>query len=192
MSDQLTEIITRYDNGAIKEIKYKDSENKVQGHYKHFYKNGQICISCSYVDGKRVGKCYEFEENGNKWLDCTYNQEGKTEGTYIEWWPNGQVRMNIECRGGNFVGEFVSRWNNGNLWETCFYNDEGKRDGPYAEYSEEGKLIKEITYKNGKLVEKEIEKEVKKEVKKEVEPISIMLTGGNCIYTTTKHFFDQK
>jgi antitoxin component YwqK of YwqJK toxin-antitoxin module len=62
--NSLTEVITRYNNGAVKEFYYKDSENKLQGHYKRFYENGEMCISCSYVDGKRVGRCLEFEENG--------------------------------------------------------------------------------------------------------------------------------
>ena len=42
-----------------------NTKNNLQAHYKRFYQNGEICISCSYINGKRVGKCYEFDENGN-------------------------------------------------------------------------------------------------------------------------------
>ena len=191
---QLTEVITRYDNGAIKEIKYKDVENKLQGHYKRFYKNGEMCVSCSYVDGKRVGRCLEFEENGNKWKVCTYNQEGKVEGTYTEWWPNGSFRMKAECKNGEFVGEYTSWWDNGKVWEQRTYNQEGKKDGQFLEFDEDGKVIEEKVYKNGILVENNIQKESQSNVQKEVvevenEPICITFSDGKTVNTTIKKFF---
>jgi antitoxin component YwqK of YwqJK toxin-antitoxin module len=157
----LKEVITYYSKGnVIKEIYSVGENNELEGPYKCFEENGQICIICNYSNGKRVGNCFEFVE-GKKWKECTYNEDGLTEGPYIEWWKNGQTRISGNCKNGNFVGEYVSRWENGNLAETCFYNEEGKKEGPYAQYSEDGTFKLEKFYKNGVEVKKEeVEKPV--------------------------------
>ena len=170
----LKEVITYHTKGnVIKEIYTVNSENnELEGPLKYFDQNGNILIICNYSKGKRVGKCFEFEE-GKKWKECTYNENGVTEGPYMEWWKNGQTRISaVACKHGNFVGEYVSRWENGNLWETCFYNEQGKKEGPYAEYEEDGTIKVEKFYKDGKEVKKE-------EVEKPVQMISYYEDNNN-------------
>ncbi len=181
----LKEVITRYDNGAVKEIYYEDTYTKqLQGHYKRFHKNGEMCISCSYSNDKRVGRCLEFEENGHKWKHCEYNKDGKVEGTYTEWWPNGQLRMKVQCKDGNFIGNYKSYWSNGNIWETGFYTEEGKKYGMFQTHTEDGINNTRTYYTNGVKQETKVEDDVEED-----EPICIMLPDREIVRTTTKKFF---
>jgi len=190
----LVEDITRYDNGAIKEIKYKDTDDKLQGHYKRFYQNGLMCISCSYSNDKRIGKCLEFEEDGKLWKQCIYNKDGKVEGTYSEWWPNGQLRMNVVCKDGNFVGKYKTYWSNGNLWETGFCTEEGKKDDVFQSHSEDGITNTRTYYTNGvkQTLNQESKDTSKVQDESEDERICVMLPDGKTIRTTSKKFFGYK
>lgn len=151
---QLKEVITRYPNSnALQEIYFVNDENELNGRYKRFHENGNISIICNYLNNERIGKCYEFSQNGKKWKECTYNENGVTEGPYLEWWENGNPRINaIACKYGNYVGDYTSLWDNGNPYISCFYNKDGKKDGIYVEKSRDGNVTVKKWYKDGKEV----------------------------------------
>jgi len=77
---------------------YYEIDGKLDGEYKSWHRNGQLCFRCYYKDGQ---------------LD----------GEYKEWHDNGQLGVRSLYKCGERNGEY-KYWNNhGELWNHWYYKD---------------------------------------------------------------------
>jgi antitoxin component YwqK of YwqJK toxin-antitoxin module len=68
---------------------YYSLEKITNGDYLRWHDNGQLCLKCTYTNGKLNGDYLRWYDNGQLCLKCTYTN-GKLNGDYLRWHDNGQ------------------------------------------------------------------------------------------------------
>ena len=126
-----------YKNGKKhgKQIFYKDQE-KFQESYQYdvkdgkfiqYYKNGNMALTETYIEGKIAGKRTKYWENGNKQSIQNYVNGLKT-GEWILYFENGKPRL-IETYDGikhpndnydGLAGKYVVYYENGQIFQDLF------------------------------------------------------------------------
>ena len=91
-----------------------------------YYKDGQLKESRSYKNNLRHGQ-------------------------WINYYKNGQIHYKQSYTDGKLHGEKFSYYQDGTLAFQCSFNF-GKRDCNWIYFSDKGKIVKNILYKNGKLI----------------------------------------
>lgn len=86
----LTEIISNQHHYFV------DEKGQLQGEYKSWHKNGQLCTYCFYVNGE-------------------------LHGAYRVYWDNGQTHIHCFYVNGDRHGEYKSGWYNAAERDHCFY-----------------------------------------------------------------------
>jgi len=110
-----------------------------------------------YKDGKRVdGVSKGWYPNGNLKQIQTW-KDGKLNGLYIMWYPNKQKQSQSTFKDGEEYGLWTEWRENGqkkfegnNIGRNKNYNP--IRDGLWTFWDEDGQKVKEVTYKDGEIV----------------------------------------
>ncbi len=89
MSNTYTGIVRTY-NGTILREKYFQLNNKKEGEYIEYYKNGNIYRVCNYTDGKLNGTYKIYYESGQLKAICNHI-DGKINGKYKQYQANGEL-----------------------------------------------------------------------------------------------------
>jgi antitoxin component YwqK of YwqJK toxin-antitoxin module len=83
-------IITYYVDGQIKERYYISPNNKKEGLYQSWYKNGKLYEQCNYINGKKEGSYQNWYSSGQLEKECNYINNIR-EGLFQIWYENGQM-----------------------------------------------------------------------------------------------------
>ena len=145
-------------NNSLKiEGTYKNGN--LDGEYKHYYENGQICKYCFYKNGNLDGEYKRYYENGQIYVHKFY-KNGEINGEYKYYNAYGQIKEHKFWKNGNVNGEYKWWYDNGRLKEHKFYKN-GKLDRECKWWNNDGKLLKHKFYKNGiEIYEEEYKKEI--------------------------------
>ncbi len=162
-----TEWLSPVDGGhKYIECNYSESGNeKYDGEYKAYWKNGNIHFICHYSSsgsGKKHGKHSSWWENGKKCLEINY-KDGEKHGEYKEW-DDGILVDISEFKDDWLLKE--KKWGKETLVWTCrewfppesgekkleclwTENKDGKKHGEYKDYWGNGNIFHICYYKDG-------------------------------------------
>jgi antitoxin component YwqK of YwqJK toxin-antitoxin module len=119
---------------VIKTIRVDNGKN--HGKYTEYYENGQIWIDTTYQNDQKHGKYTEYHKNGQIWIDTTYQNDQK-HGKYT-CYHNGQILIDTTYQNGQKHGKYTEYHKNGQIWiDTTYQNDQ-----KYGKY---------ICYHNGQI-----------------------------------------
>lgn len=109
-----------------------------------YYDNGAKCREYAWKEGKYLGYCKRWHDNGSLALESLYNNDGKLEGLYQEFNRNGIIRIKCNYENGEKCGIRELYSDSGELIERCPY-EKGLKHGK-CEYWEGN--TKRIMYYN--------------------------------------------
>jgi antitoxin component YwqK of YwqJK toxin-antitoxin module len=92
--------------------------DKLNGEFIRYRKDGTVCEKCTYVDGVKHGEFIRYHEDGTVCEKCTY-VNGVKHGEYFEYHENGQVYKKCNYVHGKTHGEYVLYHDNEQLWFKC-------------------------------------------------------------------------
>ncbi|MCK0162107.1 toxin-antitoxin system YwqK family antitoxin [Allomuricauda sp. F6463D] len=136
--------IANYKNGQLngERLRYNFSENgKRYLEFRQTYKNDILVSNIFYFpNGQKkkilkIGKSFEYYENGNKFAEYTLNENEQIDGEYLGWSKSGY----LEVKG-------------------FLVNDE--KDGAWIEYNEDGTIKSKELYELGKRMQTPEEQEI--------------------------------
>lgn len=105
---------------------------------KSFYDDGKIHRYDEYQDGIRHGKMIEFHNNGQKYLECDFENGSLLPGFYTWKWANGKIMMNGSLR----------KIDDRNPEPNALHDPNSDfRIGIWEIFEEDGSLIKSVDYK---------------------------------------------
>lgn len=152
---------------------FENGSKKLEGPCKAYYKNGNLFIKYTYVNGVMEGEAKQYYENRQLKKEGFY-KNGKLEGIYKEYYDDGKLYKEAIFKNGGIEGESKTYYKNGELQSVLFFkNDEldgesktyydngqleeiyfsknGIENGIYKEYYKNGQLKIEGRYENGEL-----------------------------------------
>ncbi len=175
---KVEKVVVKYDNNIIQEkytVLKSDKEIK-EGTYIRNFESGQLMEEASYVEGKLNGRRQLYFSSGGieiieHYTNDTFNgpyqsffesgnisSEGQYEDNFMvgPWkfyydLPNKAIKEEVSFLGNIENGPFKEFYENGNIKTIGTYKDEIE-DDLLKEYDEDGNLIKEIFYKDGKMI----------------------------------------
>jgi antitoxin component YwqK of YwqJK toxin-antitoxin module len=104
MNNELTPHIEYYSNGDVSMKGQKNSKGQREGIWEYFWKNGNIEIRTSYVEGKMDGIAECFYAAGNiKWR--TSYKEGKEDGIEESFDKQGNIIRTRHWKDGEIIEE---------------------------------------------------------------------------------------
>jgi uncharacterized protein len=143
-----------------------DQQNKKQGKWKYFHKNGIVSLEGSFKHGKKHGYFKTFDKKGNlleaqKWINgeeiINVAELSKLE-IRKEYYPSGQVKTIASFKNdvpegvrkefaadGEIERSFILK--NGQVIGEGLITEKGEKDGFWKEYFDSGKLKAEGNYK---------------------------------------------
>ena len=119
------------------------------GDCKEWCSNGELCVKCTYKDGKYDGSYQKWHSNGKIHIKCTY-KENKYDGHYEKWDENGLPSKKCTYKEGHFDGLFQLWYSNGQLCTECTYEN-NKKNGLHREWSSSGQLRRQCVYKDDEI-----------------------------------------
>ncbi len=124
----------------------------LHGTYRMYYENGQLEEEGTYKDGERDGLWKLYYENGQLFKEGTL-KKGERHGPYKNYFDNGELWEEGTYKNGKQDGLFkLYHWETGQLSGGGVYKD-GKKDGLWKSYSLYGTLLRELTYKDGEIID---------------------------------------
>jgi antitoxin component YwqK of YwqJK toxin-antitoxin module len=136
------------DSGQLYAIK-TFKEGKLDGPFKQYNASGNVSIEGILINQLQDGEWKEYYENGSNFRIVQFNN-GKKEGIWKDYHTNGQIGR-------------VYRWENDKFMEVLEFNDKNGNpldpgtlkngNGKLNEYNEEGELIKQLTVKDGVIIQ---------------------------------------
>jgi antitoxin component YwqK of YwqJK toxin-antitoxin module len=94
--------------------KYTLNKNNLKsGYYKCYYPNGDLYISCFFLNGLRYGPYKTYYPNFILKESCWYNF-GDKEGLYLSYYPNGTIHQKINYLHNKIHGIYENFDSNGN------------------------------------------------------------------------------
>jgi len=100
----------------------------------------------TYVDGKREGMTWWFNETGKVKSKVNFNND-KENGIYTSYYDNGQVKLTVKYVMGQKHDIQKIYYDNGQLGSQVTYNM-GRREGIMTEWDHEGFKASEVFYKH--------------------------------------------
>lgn len=110
-------------------------------------KNNKIFGVTNYINGRKEGECFWYNENGNLGRYVIYAKD-TTDGEVG--WDEANHREVIDCDGVENGVEFYYQ-DNGGLWFNGV-NVNGNREGKWYFYDEKGSVMEVRTYKAGVVI----------------------------------------
>jgi len=129
---------------------YVDEEDNIQGEYIRYYDDAPSVIrsACTYIDDKKEGLYVHFYRNGKVDSVSEYVNNEK-DGEYVSWHKNGGVCTRTTFRKGVENGEYMDWHANGQLWEHLFFKD-GREHGESIMIKENGEVRSHAIYLEGR------------------------------------------
>ena len=177
--------IEYYKNGQIK-VQGNYKEDKRDGEFKAFLRNGKSAGSVFYKDGKIIKSTlvkamkdnasfspvtdiyYKLEdshtlrkvdyENGLLRIYFIYNKDGIPDGESVEYYEEGNIKSIIPFKNNMVEGLTITYYENGNIDEEVNYKND-KMNGEAKSYDENGKLNGRTIFKDDIKLEEEVHKE---------------------------------
>ena len=116
-----------YEDGSYEERYYKDGT--LDKEIIKYNINGVIIKKITVIDGKKEGKCIEYDSNGNIVFECFYKDD-ELDGTFKRY-SNNKVILEENYKNGILDGKFTLFSNSGKIIIDGFYKD-GKREGEWS------------------------------------------------------------
>jgi antitoxin component YwqK of YwqJK toxin-antitoxin module len=139
-----------YPSGSIHYETTVDGDDKPNGLYKVYGKNGQLLREMYFVHGKENGIRKEYFENGKLKFEAEI-VNGKTNGVLKEFLESGILKGTSEFKNGIQDGETKEYFLNGKLeLQEQFKN--GLTDGDYKSYYENGKIKMDAIYEKDTVI----------------------------------------
>lgn len=131
-------------------INVTDLDSMKQGRWYYFYDSLQTIVSCTgtYVDNKRQGIWTEYYRNGNKRSEISY-QDNHKYGLMKSFYENGNLAEEGYWDGQHWVGAYKFYFSSGKIAYDWNYGDEGNRVGEQSYYYENGQLMRLGTWVDG-------------------------------------------
>jgi antitoxin component YwqK of YwqJK toxin-antitoxin module len=142
-----------------KQLKQEFFENnyKKEGEYKEYFYNGQIKISCNYIDDKLNGEYTEYFDNGQIKISCNYIDD-KLNDEYKEYYF---ISQNLLWKLlSNIINNIqINKYFDKKIYDDnydyfikirCFYIN-GLKQGKYIEFNKKGIIIEYSNYKDDML-----------------------------------------
>ena len=131
-------------------INVTDLDSMKQGRWYYFYDSLQTIVSCTgtYVDNKRQGVWTEFYRNGNRRSEISYHDNHKY-GLKKSFYENGNLAEDGYWDGQHWVGSYKFYFSSGKIAYDWNYGDEGNRVGEQSYYYENGQLMRLGTWVDG-------------------------------------------
>jgi len=158
------EIIIFYPNG-MKELEYKEVNDKVEGELRVYYPSGQLKKTIPYSDNLKSGPFKVYYNSGGIKEEGTYTTN-KLNGLYKQYYEtgelleeaslindyydgpvknyfrNGKIKSEANYKDGKISGEFKEFFENGILRKVSDYDEKGIVKGTWKLYYEDGKTVK--------------------------------------------------
>ena len=127
-----------------------DRDSLKQGKWYYFYDSLQTIVSCSgtYIDNKRQGVWTEYYRNGKRRSEISY-QDNHKYGLMKSFYENGNLAEEGYWDGQHWVGSYKYYFASGKLAYDWNYGDEGNRVGEQSYYYENGQLMRLGTWVDG-------------------------------------------
>ena len=125
-----------YEDGSYEERYYK--YGTLDREIIKYNINGVIIKKITVIDGKKEGKCIEYDSNGNIVFECFYKDD-ELDGTFKRY-SNNKVILEENYKNGILDGKFTLFSNSGKIIIDGFYKD-GKREGEWS-YNNLQELLK--------------------------------------------------
>lgn len=135
-----------------------NSQMQRNGNWVYFYSSNKknIKYKGKYVNNKKEGLWITYYKDGTRKSELTY-KKGETIGPARFYYPNSNVKEEGYWQSKSWVGPYKYYHENGNLAYEFIYNKNGKRTGKQYYYYETGELMIEGEWVNGKEASKIVE-----------------------------------
>ncbi len=138
-----------YKNGNLKsQITYKD--NRQYGEVKIFYENGSPKEEGYWKINKWVGEYKYYYDNGQIKYHWFFDENGKRTGFQEYYYDNGVKQIEGEWKQGKESGQIKEYYANGNLQKVSTFS-EGTLNGQVVEYYSDGQIKSKSVYVSGKI-----------------------------------------
>ena len=133
-------IYSAYNDELIIECEYLNG--KKNGKCKEYDYNGTLRFEIEYLNGEKNGKYKKYDEEGNLIVKAEY-LNGKSNGRYKEYYRNGKLRMENEYVNGKFMNVLYYDKYSGII------NELHDGNGFIKEKNQEGQISFKVEYANG-------------------------------------------
>src|SRR3972149_2933214 len=133
-------------------------EDKLDGLYEGYYKDGRLSYRCNYQAGKLEGLSEEYYKDGK--LRSRYNyQAGELDGLYEDFYEDGRLSYRCNYQAGEPEGPSEVYYKDGKLSYRCNYKAGGRNSKVYTNFEtfvrslsnlEQIQLLREATSVNDK------------------------------------------
>ncbi|MCQ2973660.1 MAG: hypothetical protein MJ211_02475 [Bacteroidales bacterium] len=136
-----------YRNGNMKSsITYKD--NNQDGYVKLYYEDGTLSEEGIWKINKWVGEYKYFRPSGQIAYEWEFDEEGRRTGEQKYYYESGKLRISGYWENGKESGNQLEYYDSGRLRSESQWKD-GITDGLMKEYYENGNLHAELVYNEG-------------------------------------------
>lgn len=148
-----------YKNGELLSYKFFNKNGKIIAqekksgkklNYKFYDPRGILIMEGQLVSDEKTGKWIEYNENGVKEAELTYDK-GKINGKSKIFFPNGEVQIQQNYVDDELDGLIVAYHENGEI-KTEGYFAKGNRTGMWYYYYQDGSLSDKEYYVDGEVV----------------------------------------
>jgi TonB family protein len=123
------------------------SDNKRNGSYLEYHKNGLIKVSAEYKDNQLIGVYTSYFDNGNTETEMFYGDLENLEGSYKEYYKDGKLAIDANYRNDVRHGPYKKYYKDGKLEIDANYRNNALHDF-YKEYHKNGTLAIDTNYRD--------------------------------------------
>jgi len=118
-----------HSDGKTPLLKGNYVNNRPEGEYKRFYKNGDLKESGAFGKEHFKGELIRYHSNGNIAYKGSYNNDGMESGAIKYYYENGLVELEYTAKNGLLVGELKRYYENGSIKEIQTFDSNGRSNG---------------------------------------------------------------
>ena len=113
-------ILEKHEDGSPKKVKLLNEEGDTVKEIR-YYKNGQIEMEGPLKDNRRNGTWKAYYKDGTVWSSSKYNH-GKQHGPYATYYPNGHLRYKGQMHMDERTGKWTFYNNEGEIIKEIDYD----------------------------------------------------------------------
>ena len=113
-------------DGKTVSLKGNYSNNRPEGDYKRFYKNGKLKESGSFNKDEYKGLLTRYHSNGKLAYQGSYNNSGMENGTIKYFYENGNIALEYTVKNNELEGKVSRYFDDGSLKESFIVSENGK------------------------------------------------------------------
>lgn len=118
--------IKYYSDGKTPKIKGNFSNNRPQGDYNRYFKQGNLKERGSFAKDQYKGELIRYHDNGKIAYRGNYNNEGIESGLVQYFHENGVLALEYTVKNGKLSGELKRYNEDGSIREKLTFDDNGK------------------------------------------------------------------